>query len=59
LTRLQDLGKEDVFEITGKNVAPKLRILTKAQRIIAEKRINYVLYEAHRYFSKKLKTNSR
>jgi hypothetical protein len=32
--RLQDLGKEDMFEITGKNVASKLRILTKEQRII-------------------------
>jgi len=32
--RLQDLGKEDMFEITtGKNVASKLRILTKEQRI--------------------------
>jgi len=44
--RLQDLGKEDLFEITGKNVASKLRILTKQQRIIAEKLINDVLYEA-------------
>jgi len=44
--RLQDLGKEDMFEITGKNVASKLRILTKEQRIIAEKLINDVLYEA-------------
>jgi hypothetical protein len=44
--RLQDLGKEDVFEITGKNVASKLRTLTKEQRIIAEKLINDVLYEA-------------
>ena len=24
--RLQDLGKEDMFEITGKNVASKLRM---------------------------------
>jgi hypothetical protein len=24
--RLQDLGKEDMFEITGKNVASELRI---------------------------------
>jgi hypothetical protein len=44
--RLQDLGKEDMFEITGKSVASKLRILTKEQRIIAEKLINDVLYEA-------------
>jgi hypothetical protein len=44
--RLQDLGKEDMFNITGKNVASKLRILTKEQRIIAEKLINDVLYEA-------------
>jgi len=45
--RLQDLGKEDMFEITtGKNVASKLRILTKEQRIIAKKLINDVLYEA-------------
>ena len=44
--RLQDLGKEDMFEITGKNVAPKLRILTKEQRIMPEKWINDVLYEA-------------
>jgi len=44
--RLQDLGKEDMFEITGKNVASKLRILTEEQRIIAEKLINDVLYEA-------------
>jgi len=44
--RLQDLGKENMFEITGKNVASKLRILTKEQRIIAEKLINDVLYEA-------------
>jgi len=44
---LQDLGKEDVFEITRKNMASKLRILTKEQRIIAEKLINDVLYEAH------------
>jgi hypothetical protein len=42
--RLQDLGKEDMFEITGKHVALKLRILTKKQRIIAEKLINDVLY---------------
>jgi len=35
-----------MFEITGKNVASKLRILTKEQRIIAEKLINDVLYEA-------------
>jgi hypothetical protein len=35
-----------MFEITGKNVAPKLRILTNEQRIIAEKLINDVLYEA-------------
>jgi hypothetical protein len=44
--RLQDLGKEDMFEITGKNVASKLRILTKEQRIIAKKLISDVLYEA-------------
>jgi hypothetical protein len=44
--RLQDLGMEDIFEITGKNVASKLRILTKERRIIAEKLINGVLYEA-------------
>jgi len=44
--RLQDLGKEDMFEITRKNVASKLRILTKQQRIITEKLINDVLYEA-------------
>jgi len=44
--RLQDLGKEDMFEITEKNVASKLRILTKEQRIMAEKLINDVLYEA-------------
>jgi len=44
--RLQDLGKEDMFEITGKNVASKLSILTTEQRIIAEKLINDVLYEA-------------
>jgi hypothetical protein len=43
--RLQDLGWEDMFEITGKNVASKLRILTKEQRIIAKKLINDVLYE--------------
>jgi hypothetical protein len=43
--RLQKLRK-DMFEITGKNVASKLRILTKEQRIIAEKLINNVLYEA-------------
>ena len=35
--RLKDLGKEDVFEITGKNVASKLRIINKEQRIMAEK----------------------
>jgi len=35
-----------MFEITRKNVASKLRILTKEQRIIAEKLINGVLYEA-------------
>jgi hypothetical protein len=44
--RLQDLGKEDMFEIIRKNVASKSRILTKEQRIIAEKLINDVLYEA-------------
>ena len=44
--RWQDLGKEDMFEITGKNVASKLRILPTEQRIIAEKLINGVLYEA-------------
>ena len=44
--RLQDLGKEDMFEKTGKNVASKLRILAKEQRIMAEKLINDVLYEA-------------
>jgi hypothetical protein len=44
--RLQDLGKEDMFEITGKNVASELRILTKEQRIIAEKLISDVLNEA-------------
>jgi len=44
--RLQDLGKENMFEITGKNVASKLRILTKEQRIIAEKLLSDVLYEA-------------
>ena len=46
MTRLQDLGKEDMFEITGKNVSSKLRILTMEQKIIAEKLINDVLYEA-------------
>jgi hypothetical protein len=40
--RLQDLGKEDMFEITGKKCASKLGIFTKEQRI-AEKLINYVL----------------
>jgi len=35
-----------MFEITGKNVASKLRILTKERRIIAEKLINDVFYEA-------------
>jgi hypothetical protein len=54
--RLQDLVKEDMFEITGKNVASKLRILTKEQRIIAEKLINDVLYEAQ---LGNLKRNSR
>jgi len=44
--RLQDLGKEDMFEITGKNVASNLRILTKEQRIMAKKLINDELYEA-------------
>lgn len=44
--RLQDLGTEDMFEITGKNVGSELRILTKEQRIIAEKLISDVLYEA-------------
>jgi len=44
--RLQDLGKEDMFEITGKYVASKLRILTKEQKIMAEKLISDVLYEA-------------
>jgi len=44
--RLQDLGKEHMFEITGKNVASKLRILTKEQRIMADKLMNDVLYEA-------------
>jgi hypothetical protein len=44
--RLQDLGKEDRFQITGNNVASKLRILNNEQRIIAEKLINVVLYEA-------------
>jgi hypothetical protein len=44
--RLQDLGKEYMFEITRKNVASKLRRLTKKQRIIAEKMINNVLHEA-------------
>jgi hypothetical protein len=44
--RLQDLGKEDMFEITGKNVASKLRILAEEQRITAEKLINDVLHEA-------------
>ena len=44
--RLKGLGKEDMIEITGKNVASKLRILTKEQRIMAEKLINDVLYEA-------------
>jgi hypothetical protein len=39
--RLQDLGKEDMFEITGKNVASKLRILMKEQRIMAEKFIKH------------------
>jgi len=36
-----------MFEITRKNVASKLRILTKEQRIIAEKLINVVLYVGH------------
>jgi hypothetical protein len=44
--RLQGLEKGDMFEITGKNVASKLRTLTKEQKIIAEKLINDVLYEA-------------
>jgi hypothetical protein len=44
--RFQDLGKEDKFETTGKNVASKLRILNKEQRVIAEKLITDVLYEA-------------
>ena len=44
--RLQDLGKEDIFETTGKNVVSKLRILTNKQRIVAEKLISDVLYEA-------------
>jgi len=44
--RLQYLGKEATFEIIGKNVASKLRILTKEQRIMAENLINEVLYEA-------------
>jgi len=44
--RLQDLGKQDMFVITGRNVASKLRILNMEQRIIAEKLINDVLYEA-------------
>ena len=44
--RLQDLGKEDMFEITGKNVASKLRILTNEQRTVAKKLINNVLYKA-------------
>jgi hypothetical protein len=44
--RLHDLGKEDMFEITKKNVASKLRILTKDQRIMAKKWINDVLHEA-------------
>jgi len=35
-----------MFKITGKNVASKLRILTKKQRTMAEKLINDVLYEA-------------
>jgi hypothetical protein len=35
-----------MFVITGRNVASKLRILTKEQRIIAEKLIKDVLYEA-------------
>jgi hypothetical protein len=35
-----------MFEITRKNVASKLRILAKEQRIIAERLINGVLYEA-------------
>jgi hypothetical protein len=43
--RFQDMGKEDMFEITRKNVASKLRILTTEQRIIVEKLINDVLYE--------------
>ena len=44
--RLQDLGNEGMFEMIGKYVASKLRILTKEQKIIAEKLINDVLYEA-------------
>jgi hypothetical protein len=44
--QLQDLGKKDMFEITGKHVAWKLRLLTKEQSIIAEKLIHDVLYEA-------------
>jgi hypothetical protein len=44
--RLRDLGKEDMFEVSGENVASKLRILIKEQRTIAEKLINDVLYEA-------------
>jgi hypothetical protein len=44
--RLQDIGKENMFEISEKNLASKLRILTKEQRIVAEKLINDVLYEA-------------
>lgn len=58
--RLQDLGTEDMFEITGKNVASELRILTNEQRIIAEKLISDVLYEAKLgTFNKNFKTNSQ
>lgn len=44
--RLQDFRKEDRFEITGENVASKLRMLSKEQGIIVGRIIRDVLYEA-------------
>ena len=44
--RLKSTKQEDQFDVYGKNVATKLRILPNEQRIWAEKLINDVLMEA-------------
>ncbi|KAG8246293.1 hypothetical protein J6590_087452 [Homalodisca vitripennis] len=44
--KLSQLKREDQFDIFGRNVAAKLRSLPQEQRIYAEKRIYYALFDA-------------